>query len=215
MAGHLYYEYGSETLRGRAVVADIPERAEFKDGGRGYYRNVSLLNVWATAPFMHNNAIGPELCGKPKNQENDFFRARYVDANPASSSIRSRRACATTPSVDGRFELYKKSMHELLNPQRARHQDDAHRLRHHRRRRHPHLGRQAGKGAHRLRRRCDAERHFRRLLGGLLHKEFIGDLYLRQARPGAARGGRQEGARSRAAGIADDLSRTRGASSTS
>ena len=37
MAGHLYAEYGSETLRSRPVVPGIPERTELKDNGRGYY----------------------------------------------------------------------------------------------------------------------------------------------------------------------------------
>jgi hypothetical protein len=78
-----------------AVVADIPERDELKDGGRGYMRNISLVNVWATAPFMHNNAIGPEICGKPANKDNDFHRARYVDPT-ASCSPASPTACATT-----------------------------------------------------------------------------------------------------------------------
>jgi len=27
-------------------------------GGRGYYRTPSLINVWATAPFLHNNSVG-------------------------------------------------------------------------------------------------------------------------------------------------------------
>jgi hypothetical protein len=115
MTGHLYAEYGSETLRGRQVVADIPERKETKDNGRGYYRNISLLNVWATAPFMHNNAIGPELCGKPKNAENDFFRSRYVDAS--GKLVEPQPQCMVyDPSVDGRLEIYRKSMHDLLHP---------------------------------------------------------------------------------------------------
>ncbi|MCC2659094.1 MAG: hypothetical protein K0Q76_4202 [Panacagrimonas sp.] len=29
------------------------------DQGRGYYRNVSLLSIWAHAPFLHNNTLGP------------------------------------------------------------------------------------------------------------------------------------------------------------
>jgi hypothetical protein len=28
------------------------------EGGSGYFRNISLLSVWATAPFLHNNAVG-------------------------------------------------------------------------------------------------------------------------------------------------------------
>jgi mono/diheme cytochrome c family protein len=114
-AGHLYMEYASDTLRKQPLVADIPERNELKDGGRGYYRNISLVNVWATAPFMHNNAIGPEICGKPANKANDFHRARYVDAS--GKPLDQQPDCLRyDPSVEGRFELYKRSMFELLHP---------------------------------------------------------------------------------------------------
>lgn len=115
MAGHLYMEYASDVLRTRPVVADLPEPEALKNGGRGYYRNISLVNVWATAPFMHNNAIGPEVCGNPANKENDFHRARYADENNAL--LADQPACVRyDPSVEGRFDLYKRSMHELLNP---------------------------------------------------------------------------------------------------
>jgi hypothetical protein len=115
MAGRVYQEYGSETLRTQKTVPDIPEREEFKNGGRGYYRNISLINVWATAPFMHNNAIGPELCGNPSNKENEFFRARYVDSS--GKLLEKQPACFRyDPSVQGRFELYKLSMRDLLHP---------------------------------------------------------------------------------------------------
>ncbi len=114
MAGHLYQEYGSETLRQQKVVAGIPEVEAFKNGGRGYYRNISLVNAWATAPFMHNNAIGPELCGKPKHAENEFFRARYVDDK--GQLLGQQPACFEyTAGVEGRFDLFKQSMHDLLN----------------------------------------------------------------------------------------------------
>lgn len=113
--GHLYMEYGSNTMHQRPVVADIPDRNEFKDGGRGYLRNISLVNVWATAPFMHNNAIGPEICGNPANKENDFHRARYVD--PEGKLLASQPECLRyDPTVEGRFDLYKRSMYELLHP---------------------------------------------------------------------------------------------------
>jgi len=114
-AGHLYMEYASETLRKQPLVADIPERNELKDGGRGYMRNISLVNVWATAPFMHNNAIGPEICGKPANADNDFARARYVDKD--GKLIADQPECLRyDPTVEGRFELYKRSMADLLHP---------------------------------------------------------------------------------------------------
>ncbi len=115
MTGRLYMEYASDALHARKIVPDIAERDELKDNGRGYYRNISLLNVWATAPFMHNNAIGPELCGKPANPANDFFRTRYIDADGKLSA--QQPACVRyDPSVEGRFDLYKRSMQDLLNP---------------------------------------------------------------------------------------------------
>ncbi|MGB5011246.1 MAG: cytochrome c, partial [Candidatus Dechloromonas phosphoritropha] len=113
--GHLYMEYGSNTMHKRPVVADIPERNELKDGGRGYLRNISLVNVWATAPFMHNNAIGPEICGNPVNKDNDFHRARYVD--PEGKLLASQPECLRyDPTVEGRFDLYKRSRYDLLHP---------------------------------------------------------------------------------------------------
>jgi hypothetical protein len=38
-------------------------------GGRGYYRTPSLVSIWATAPFMHNNSVGlyngdPSVAGR-------------------------------------------------------------------------------------------------------------------------------------------------------
>jgi hypothetical protein len=29
-----------------------------KGGGRGYYRAPTLISIWATAPYLHNNALG-------------------------------------------------------------------------------------------------------------------------------------------------------------
>jgi hypothetical protein len=64
---------------------------------------------------MHNNAIGPEICGNPRVKENDFHRARYVDQN--GRLLDKQPVCMPyDASVDGRFRLYVQSMQELLNP---------------------------------------------------------------------------------------------------
>jgi hypothetical protein len=107
IAGHLWEEYASLTCRQRPPEANIKEAA---DGGRGYYRNLSLLSVWAHAPFMHNNAIGPELCGAPGNPA-DLYRNPYVDGN--GKLLANPPPCwAFDPSVKGRYELFKASMEE-------------------------------------------------------------------------------------------------------
>jgi hypothetical protein len=112
MAGHVWQEYGSETLRERAKDADL---GDLSGGGRGYYRNLSLVSVWAHAPFMHDNAVGPELCGQPANKDNDFYRSPYVDES--GKPVANPPACMPyDPSVNGRFQVYKASMEALLNP---------------------------------------------------------------------------------------------------
>jgi hypothetical protein len=114
MKGHVWEEYGSDTRRAQAPVPGIEEPS---DAGRGYYHPVSLLSVWAFAPFMHNNAIGPEVCGAPANRANELYRNPYVVPG-------TWRLMPTPPpcrpydtSVEGRYRLFKASMEELLNPE--------------------------------------------------------------------------------------------------
>lgn len=116
MEGHVWQEYGSDTYRARPADATA---AGASGGGRGYYRNVSLLGAWAFAPFMHNNAIGPEVCGRPQAKENDFYLSPYVTPEGTALPAGSAPPCAPyDPSVAGRFALYRASMEDLLNPDR-------------------------------------------------------------------------------------------------
>jgi hypothetical protein len=113
MASRIWDEYASRALHGRPV--DTARREVMRGGGRGYYRPPSLLSVWAYAPFMHNNAIGPEVCGKPSRKEIDFYSSPYVDGN--GKPLANPPACLPfDPSVEGRYRLFKQSMADLLNP---------------------------------------------------------------------------------------------------
>ena len=115
MQGRVWAEYASLDTHRRPPDPTRPE--VMKGGGRGYYRNISLLSVWAHAPFMHNNAIGPEICGKPAMPALDFYSSPYVDAD--GKRLADPPDCwAFDPSVEGRYALYKASMAELLNPDR-------------------------------------------------------------------------------------------------
>lgn len=114
MPGRVWREYASEDQAKRA--AD-PLRPEVRKGaGRGYYRNISLLSAWAHAPFMHNNAIGPEVCGNPSSDGIDHYDMPYVNSD--GDPIGGAPDCwAFDPSVEGRYELYVASMEALLNPE--------------------------------------------------------------------------------------------------
>lgn len=45
-AGHIWAQFSSDQYKARPT------------GGPGFYRDVPLLGVWATAPFLHNNRLG-------------------------------------------------------------------------------------------------------------------------------------------------------------
>ncbi len=96
--------------------ASDPLRQETRHGsGRGYMRNISLLSAWAHAPFLHNNSIGPEICGKPSEGAIDHYDSPYVDAN--GMVVTNAPECwAFDPSVEGRYKLFVASMEALLNP---------------------------------------------------------------------------------------------------
>jgi len=87
--------------------------------GTGYYRVPSLLNVWAFAPFMHNNGMGPEVCSRAESSphpEEKWYVSPY-----ASGGTSNAPACVPYPvSVLERFDLFEKSLHELLTDPVAR-----------------------------------------------------------------------------------------------
>ena len=70
--GHIFEEFSSETYKQSPSPGSVPrfinnlvpvlggmQMGEVKlEGGPGYLKTFSLLSVWATAPFLHNNAIG-------------------------------------------------------------------------------------------------------------------------------------------------------------
>jgi hypothetical protein len=115
MQGRVWEQYAALDLFERP--ADPTLKEIMKGGGRGYYRPTSLLSVWAYAPFMHNNAVGPEVCGKPNNVLLDFYHSPYVDQ--AGKLIANPPNCwPFDPSVQGRWKLFRASMEELLYPDR-------------------------------------------------------------------------------------------------
>lgn len=113
LKSRVWDQYASRTLKAKPADPNLKEI--MKSGGRGYYRNISLLSVWAHAPFMHNNAIGPEICGKVSDPTDDFYASPYVDKD--GKPLANAPACwRFDPSVKGRYDLYKASMEFLLNP---------------------------------------------------------------------------------------------------
>lgn len=62
------------------------------NGGRGYYRTPTLVNIWATAPFLHNNSVGlyngdPSVAGRLAAYENGMELLLWPQRRPGLRSI--------------------------------------------------------------------------------------------------------------------------------
>ena len=73
MRGHVWQNFSSETYKQLPSVGDIEVYNPYTDdtqlfkapsGGPGYYRTASLISLWTSAPFLHNNALG-KFTGDP------------------------------------------------------------------------------------------------------------------------------------------------------
>jgi hypothetical protein len=72
-AGHVWDNFSSDTYKALPSVGKIEVYNPFTggtddfqapSGGPGYYRTPSLINLWSTAPFLHNNMLG-KFTGDP------------------------------------------------------------------------------------------------------------------------------------------------------
>lgn len=68
-AGQVWAQFSSRTYKDQPAIGKLrglynprkpsePIEFELKGGGRGYYRTPTLISMWATAPYLHNNALG-------------------------------------------------------------------------------------------------------------------------------------------------------------
>ncbi len=78
LAGHVWNDFSSETYKRLPAVGTIQvenpftgatESLAMPGGGRGYQRTPSLIAIWSTAPFLHDNGIGrftgdPSVAGR-------------------------------------------------------------------------------------------------------------------------------------------------------
>jgi hypothetical protein len=69
MKGQVWSDFSSESYKQLPAIGKIeglynprnPDESlswNLEGGGRGYYRTPTLVSMWATAPYLHNNALG-------------------------------------------------------------------------------------------------------------------------------------------------------------
>jgi hypothetical protein len=96
IAGQVWSEFSSETYKQLPPSGPVKYWDAFAKeektwqppaGGRGYYRVPSLVSVWATAPLLHNNALG-----------------HYIPDEDAALRV----------SVEGRLQMFDDAVRKLL-----------------------------------------------------------------------------------------------------
>ncbi|MGH8441372.1 MAG: hypothetical protein ACRETF_00525 [Nevskiaceae bacterium] len=109
--GHIWEEFSSETYKQRPAAGKVKNvmgrmlpliggkewggEREIA-GGSGYLRNFSLLSAWATAPFLHNNAIG-ELTYLRDGGIDYTVRGRVTQFHDAFDELLTSDSPAVTP----------------------------------------------------------------------------------------------------------------------
>lgn len=82
LAGHVWDNFSSETYKNLPAVGAIDvwdpitntdRKWRVPSPGRGYYRPPSLVSVWSSAPFLHNNALGKHVHGVSVEERMEAF----------------------------------------------------------------------------------------------------------------------------------------------
>ncbi len=99
--GHVWDNFSSESYKTLPPAGDIqlqdvsdaaPGKFSAPAGGPGYYRVPSLIGIWATAPFFHNNALGsytgdPSVAGRMRAFDDATERLLWPQKRLGAASI--------------------------------------------------------------------------------------------------------------------------------
>lgn len=101
--GHVWDNFSSETYKNLESVGTIdvfdpadpsrPYRFTAPGGGPGYYRAPSLISIWSSAPFLHNNSIGtftgdPSVAGRLRAFDDAIGKLLWPERRGGPASIR-------------------------------------------------------------------------------------------------------------------------------
>ena len=106
--GHIWANFSSKTYKELPSVGPIDvwnpytaqtEKYTIPGGGPGYYRTPSLISLWSSAPFLHNNALGkytgdPSVKGRLEAFNDAAEKLLWPEKRLGTNSIwRTTREC--------------------------------------------------------------------------------------------------------------------------
>jgi hypothetical protein len=129
-AGHVWDNFSSQTYKELSPVDEleffnpfdethpIKFRPKDKDTGPGYYRTPSLISIWSSAPFLHNNALGkftgdPSVAGRMEAFNDAVEKLLWPEKRLGNESIwRTQNDC----TLHLRKEFVPKVLRFLAEP---------------------------------------------------------------------------------------------------
>lgn len=107
--GHIWQNFSSDTYKQLPASDPIEVYNPYTDsmqsfpspsGGPGYYRTPSLVSLWTSAPFLHNNSVGkftgdPSVAGRMEAFNDAIEKLLWPDRRLGKDSIwRTSRECS-------------------------------------------------------------------------------------------------------------------------
>ena len=114
--GHIWQEFSSETYKHlpevhiSGLVNPLDSHLKLlpvdAKGGTGYYRTPTLANIWATAPFFHNNSLGlvnndPSVAGRLAAYQDAMEQLLWPDRRLGLKTIRRTTQASTFTYEEG------------------------------------------------------------------------------------------------------------------
>ncbi|MCU1275701.1 MAG: Cytochrome c, mono- and diheme variant, partial [Bryobacterales bacterium] len=115
--GHIWDNFSSDTYKQLPAVGVIrglynplnpsdPIDFKLEGGGRGYYRTPTLVSVWASAPYFHNNSLGtfikdPSVAGRMAAYEDAMEKLLWPEKRLGVQSIMRTTLASSITRRDG------------------------------------------------------------------------------------------------------------------
>ncbi len=125
--GHVWHDFSSDTYKHLPSVGQIDVYNPYTDatdkftvpaGGPGYYRTPSLVSIWTSAPFFHNNSLGkftgdPSVAGRMEAFNDAVDKLLWPEKRLGKDSIwRTSEDCA----LQLQLAVIPNPLHDLLKP---------------------------------------------------------------------------------------------------
>lgn len=129
--GHVWNWFSSETYKNLTSPGSIEFWNPYTDanetfaipaGGTGYYRTPSLIALWSSAPFLHNNALGkytgdPSVPGRMQAFDDAVQKLLWPEKRLGKDSVwRTEKECQLTLHADYLPDLLKKALAGHIDP---------------------------------------------------------------------------------------------------